>query len=73
VDRFQRKRRYAYLMFGNKLKVAVKLSRLPLFKKAGVELKQLVGRQVTLRGWLRRRDGHPYLKLEHPFQLERAE
>lgn len=73
LDQFQRKRRYAYLIFGNKLKVAVRLSRLPLFKEAGIDLKRLVGQTITLRGWLRSRDGHPYLKLEHPFQLERFE
>lgn len=71
VDKIEHKRRYSYLLFPGKLKVAVDQSRLPLFEEAGVKLDTLSGKKVILRGWLRQRDGSPYLKLEHPYQLER--
>lgn len=71
VDKIEHKRRYSYLLFHDKLKVAVDQARLPLFEEAGIELDALAGRKITLRGWLRQRGGSPYLKLEHPYQLER--
>lgn len=66
-------RRYTYLLFGDKLRVAVKRTRLELFRQAGIDLDALAGRWVTLRGWLGQRRGTPYLELQHPFQLERIE
>ncbi|MFO7594577.1 MAG: thermonuclease family protein [Pseudomonadota bacterium] len=73
VDVVEHKRRYSYLTFRNRLRVAVDQSRLPLFEEAGIELDALPGKKITLRGWLRQRDGSPFLKLEHPYQLERQD
>ncbi len=73
VARIEKKRSYSYLLFGDKLRVAVKHSRLRLFREAGLDLNALVRRTVVLRGWLRQRDGTPYLKLSHPFQLEQVQ
>lgn len=73
VARIEKKRSYIYLLFGDKLRVAVKHSRLRLFREAGLDLNALARRTVVLRGWLGQRDGSPYLKLSHPFQLEQVQ
>lgn len=71
--RMETARRYYYLLFGDKLRVAVKNSRLELFRKAGIDLDNLLRKTIVLRGWLGRRKGMPYLELSHPFQLEQVE
>ncbi len=73
VVRIEKKRSYSYLFFGDRLRVAVKHSRLRLFREAGLDLNALVQRTVVLRGWLGRRNGTPYLELSHPFQLEQVQ
>lgn len=71
--RVEKNRRYLYLFFGDKLRVAVKNSRLELFREAGIKLDDLLRKRIVLRGWLGRRGGIPYLELSHPFQLEHVE
>lgn len=71
--RIETSRRYYHLLFGDKLRVAVKNSRLELFRKAGIDLDNLLRKTIVLRGWLGRRKGMPYLELSHPFQLEQVE
>jgi endonuclease YncB( thermonuclease family) len=73
VTRVEKKRRYRYLLFGDQLQVAIDNKRQPLFEEAGILVETLRGQTLTLRGWLSRRRGTPFLELEHPFQLERIE
>jgi micrococcal nuclease len=73
VTRVEQRRHDIDLQFGDRLIVAVKRSRLPLFTKSGIGIDSLKGHHIVLRGWLSRRHGTPYLKLEHPFQLEKVE
>ncbi len=71
--RLETTRRYSYLLFGDKLRVAIKTSRLGLFREAGVDLDALLRKTIVLRGWLGHRRGVPYLELAHPFQLEQID
>lgn len=73
VIRVEQRGRYDYLVFSHELHVAIKLERLPLFEKAGVDIPALAGHHLTLRGWLGQRHGAPYMKLDNPFQLEQIE
>jgi len=70
LSRIEKRGRYNYLWFTDKLRVAIKQSRMPLFKRAGINFNRLIGHRLTLRGWLGLRHGVPYLELGHPFQLE---
>jgi len=73
VLQVEQQRHYDYLVFGHKLRVAIKQARLPLFEKAGIDIAALAGHTLTLRGWLSQRQGSPYMKLDNPSQLERIE
>ncbi len=73
LTRVEKKHRYTYLVFADKLRVAVKNSRLGLFKEAGLDPGALTRQMIILRGWLGRRSGFPYLELSHPYQLEQVE
>lgn len=72
-DRVEKKRAYSYLLFGDKLRVAIKNSRLELFNNSGIELEALPRKTIVLRGWLGRRRGTPFVELSHPYQIERVE
>jgi len=64
------KRKYTYIDFGDNLTAAVANGRLKEFARHGKAIPQLEGQTIILRGWVRKRDEHPFLRLRHPLQLE---
>ena len=70
VKGVESKRDYTYLNLAAGLRVAIHHDQLPMFLDAGVNVTKLKGREVTLRGWIGSRDHTPYLRLQHPKQIE---
>jgi len=73
VEAAERGRRI-YLNFGRDgrqdFTVGLDAAASKLMARTGVDVRQLAGVRVRVRGWIERRDG-PYIEVEHPHQLER--
>lgn len=63
-------RKYIYLSFAGGLVARLEKDRRPAFAARGRDPGRLVGRRVVVRGWIQQRDGHPFLALRHPAQIE---
>lgn len=70
VKRVERRRYTTTLHLQGRLRVAIKNSLLPQFNRAGIYPHKLSGKHISVRGWVGRRDGAPYLRLQHPLQIK---
>jgi len=70
VRKVERKQRYTYLQLPAGLSVSINNQYLPQFSAVGLEIDQLGGKSITVRGWVGERDGKPHLRVEHPLQIE---
>ncbi len=61
---------YSYLHFPHKLLVVIPNDYLHQFHAGGSDINKLNGKELTVRGWIGKRKGTPYLKLEHPLQIK---
>ena len=63
--------RRIYLNFGDGSDFTISIDRkdVPAFAAAGIDLKQLAGKRVRVRGWIEWRNG-PMIAATHPEQLE---
>lgn len=61
---------YIDLFLSGNLHVAIATRLLPQFESKGIHPGVLKGKSVVVRGWLGRRQGRPYLRLQHPLQIE---
>jgi micrococcal nuclease len=70
VTKIEKGRHTTYLTLSGKVQLAIHHEYLPQFQAAGVDIARLEGRHLTVRGWVGERSGNPYLRLEHPYQIE---
>jgi|GEM_PF-443899 len=70
IRRVEVKRDYIYLYLPGKLQVAIHKGQRSQFEEAGIELEGLTGSEVAVRGWIGSREEKPYLRLQHPWQIE---
>lgn len=67
------KTRYIYLHLPGQLQVAIDQHHLSQFHATALDIEQLKGENISVRGWIGSRGGKPYLKLEHPLQIKLAD
>lgn len=65
----ERKRLYTTLQLSGKVQITIRNEYLPQFLAAGVDINQMEGRTVIVRGWMGERDGQLTLQLQHPLQI----
>jgi len=65
------KRKYSYLSFKEGLTASVPNQYLDDFVAAGLDPDTLIGRQLVIRGWVKRYRGRPSMFLNHPSNIER--
>ena len=64
------KRKYVYLGFASGFEAFLRKDRNRAFSEAGKNPEALLGRTMTVRGWIGMRDGTPRIRLRHPLQVE---
>jgi len=64
------KRKYSYLKFTSGLTASIPKRDLGQFEAAGLDLDELIGQQLVIRGWVKRYRGKPSMFLNHPSQIE---
>lgn len=69
VLKVKRGRSYTILQLSGKLQASIKNGDLPQFLAAGVDINQMKGTTVIVRGWLGERKGQYRLQLQHPLQI----
>lgn len=66
----QHKRKYSYLTFSSGLTASIPKRYLQSFQDAGKDPDSLVGRELVIRGWVKRYRGKPSMFLNHPSHIE---
>jgi len=64
------KRKYSYLHFSSGLVASIPKKTMDGFRAAGKHPDALLGRQLVIRGWVRRYRGKPSMFLKHPSHIE---
>jgi endonuclease YncB( thermonuclease family) len=70
VLKLERKRIYTTLKLPGKLDVTIKNEYLPQFLSAGINIDQMEGATVIVRGWMGKRNSQLTLQLQHPLQIQ---
>lgn len=66
----QHKRKYTYLKFSSGLTASIPKQYLQSFRDAGKDPDEMVGRELVIRGWVKRYHGKPSMFLNHPSHIE---
>jgi micrococcal nuclease len=66
----QHKRKYSYLKFSSGLTASIPSQYLQSFRDAGKDPDAMLGRQLVIRGWVKRYRGKPSMFLNHPSHIE---